>query len=238
MLHQKVGEIFIAAEERADFSASLARFFVPDIGTDRNGLRVVLLVASPHTDEVRDGYPLAGNAGTRARNALNRCYTEGSLPEGPIGRSVYCDHPDFLRLGIMNVSGLPFEEEAYEPCCVPCGENDCRNRPEWAGYKQHMNTIFNGPKRDRRNHRNCQKLDDAITVDLRRRLDCLHIRNPNVRLVRCGNVAQEFYRKAINRPTCDLSHPANRGEGGELWENLDCQNACLRNIVTALGPSR
>lgn len=247
-LNERVGGIFLAREparERVAFSNSLERFLVPDRGTDREELEVVLLVASPHTDEVCDGYPLAGNSGTRIRNALDRCCTERSLPDGSIGRLIYDNHPDFLRLGIMNVSQLPFEREAYEPSYVHCVRNDCRNRREWINYVRHMRTIFNGPERDRRNHRNCKYLDDAISENLRGRLDCLHSRKPNVLLVRCGNVAQEFYRKAINRPPacpidrqpiCDLPHPANRGTGGERWEGLDCQNECLRRIVAALGP--
>lgn len=242
-LNERVGEIFIEAAARAAFSESLARFLVEDAGifepgtdTVRDELRVVLLVASPHTDEVRDGYPLAGSSGTRVRNALDRCYTEGPLPNEPIGSLIYDNHPNFFRLGIMNVSWLPFEREAYEPCCVPCRENDCRNHPEWPNYRIHMNTIFQHPERGRRNRRNCKYLDDAIAADLRGRLEYLHESNPDVLLARCGEVAQKFYEKAgIDMPYCDLPHPANRGRGGDLWHNLDCGNACLQNIIECIG---
>ena len=52
MLHQRVGRIFIETEEREAFSNGLRRFLVPDRGTDRYELRVVLLVESPHFHEI------------------------------------------------------------------------------------------------------------------------------------------------------------------------------------------
>ena len=55
-LLQSIGELF-----STDFSDSLERFHVPDSGTDRGGLRVVLLVESPNTHEVWYRYPLAGH---------------------------------------------------------------------------------------------------------------------------------------------------------------------------------
>lgn len=239
MLHQRVAEIFLEDEgARAPFSGSLARFRVPDTGIDREELNVVLLVASPHTDEVCCGYPLAGShSGTNVRNALNRCHAGGPLPDGPIGELVHNNVPNFLRLGIMNVSELPFEREAYGPDCIPYATEDCRCHPEWPNYERHMNTIFAGPQRDRRNHPNCQRLDNEIAANLRLRLDCLHIIRPDVQLVCCGHIAQEFYRKAINRPPpFNLPHPANRGQGGERWQDLDCQNACLQSILGRLWP--
>ena len=215
LLHQKIGEIFLEDEgARTTFSNSLKRFLVLD-STCRQHFGesgVVLLVESPHIHEVRYRYPLAGNTGIHVRDVLGK-NARRLFPNEPIGRSVYDGHLDFLRLGIMNVSQLPFRRDTYD--CLPVrNANDCQNHEHWTNYKNYMNTIKNGPcvSSDNREIDECKKLDKAITKDLKRRLRILHRRNHCVLLVRCGPVAQEFYRKTgINMPNaCDLPHPARR----------------------------
>ena len=91
LLNERVGAILLANEPpqaRNTFSNSLKRFLVKDAGifepgtnTVRNELRVVLLVESPHTDEVKlsedihNRYPLAGRTGRDVRG--------GTVPPGP-----------------------------------------------------------------------------------------------------------------------------------------------------------
>ena len=255
-LNERVGDIFVEDEgARETFSNSLKRFLVKDTGifepstdTVRNELSVVLLVESPHTHEVGYGYPLAGNTGRYVRKVLNG--GENRLPGGPIGRFVrdgrlggLVNNPEFLLLGIMNVSQLPFQGVAYD--CIPWGgEDDCRNSGIWKDYLKCMRNIkdkyctenFRGFKylgqdgrqrigrlRDERN-----QLYAAITNDLIGRLEYLNRNNPDVRLVCCGKVAQKFYRKTdIHMPnTCNLPHPSY-----SKWQMLnDEERQCLRNI--------
>ena len=263
-LNERVGRIFIEAGARAAFSASLARFlvedagiFVPGTNAVRNELRVVLLVESPHTHEVGYRYPLAGNTGRHVRDVLNG--GENRLPGGPIGRFVYdgrlgglVDNPEFLRLCIMNVSQLPFQEIAYD--CIPWGgEDDCRNSGIWRDYLKCMEHIGDTPRVE--NYRGFEYSDEAgrrrfgrlrdeinqlqneIVEDLRGRLGCLHGNNLDVLLVRCGGIANKFYRRAISREpvivmpnTCDLPHPSKNG-----WQTLNPQERqCLQNIVAHL----
>ena len=251
-LHERVGEIFLANETdevQAAFSASLARFRVedagiiePDTDTVRNELRVVLLVESPHTHEVCHHYPLAGSRGTNAgrivRDKLMDCGL--NFPEQPvsIGQLVHDRHNAVQALGIMNVSQLPFQDTAYD--CTPWVGNDCRCRPEWPNYIRRMKTIKNGPDvcADARRTAECRRLDEEIAGDLGRRLRYLYENNPDVLLVRCGEVAQAFYGKTgIDMPhTCDLPHPNNLGSEGERWQDLNCQNECLQNIIGRVGP--
>lgn len=247
-LHERVGEIFLAnnpAQERTDFSDSLARFLVDDIGTtDREELSVVLLVESPHIHEILYRYPLAGGAGICVRDILGKTANR-LFPNEPIGKSIYDDHPDFLRLGVMNVSRLPMQDDAYRPfrndACeygfIPQEENgDCRDDPEWNNYTGHMNTIRKpaltriDPDR--------QALDNAIVEDLRGRLSCLHENYPDILLVCCGvEVAQSFYNKAANwepvivmPDACNLPHPSRNG-----WQTLNPQEGqCLQDIVARL----
>ena len=244
-LHERVGEIFLANETdevQADFSNSLARFLVPDIGIDQAGLRVVLLVESPHTHEVCHHYPLAGPRGTNAgrivRDKLVQCRPEPQLPRQPIGKLVHQGHSAVQALGIMNVSQLPFQDTAYD--CTPWVENDCRCRPEWPNYIRRMKTIKKDPDvcADDRRTAECIRLDEEIAGDLGRRLRYLYEDNPDVLLVRCGEVAQEFYKKIdiTMLHTCNLPHPNNLGSEGERWQDLNCQNECLQNIIGRVGP--
>ena len=248
-LHERVGEIFLAnesAEAQAPFPGSLVRFRVPDRGTDRNQLRVVLLVESPHTDEVRppeidDRYPLAGSAGRIVKNKLMDCRL--NLPEQPnsIGQLVHDRHNAVQALGIMNVSGLPFQVDPYIR-----HNNGVRQTRCWGDYITCMNFIRNNPKTI--NYQGVQgghlkteinRLQCAIVDDLRRRLRILHGRSPCVLLVRCGDVAQAFYGKTgiTMLHTCNLPHPTNRGSGGELWRNLNCEVPPLQGIINLLWPN-
>lgn len=233
MLLERIGGIF-----DQNLSNSLARFLVPDGGTNRGGLEVVLLVESPHIHEVCYHYPLAGDAGIYVRDVLGK--KAGRLfPNEPIGRSVYDGYLDFLRLGIMNVSQLPFQSDAYD--CLPVqGANDCRNSDHWDDYKRHMNTIKEGPDPNSRDCTNCKSLDDAIAEDLRGRLECLRGNNPDVLLVSCGEVAQAFYGKAINRePAITMPNICNPPYPSiHRWDSLTgCQEECLRDIINRLWPN-
>ena len=236
MLLDSIGGIF-----DQNFSTSLARFRVPDIGIDQAGLGVVLLVESPHTHEVCHHYPLAGpretDAGRIVRDKLMECRQASQLPERPIGRLVL-QGDTVQQLGIMNVSQLPFLGAAYD--CTPWAENDCRGRyDEWRHYIGYMKTIVENPGARRRVHARCLQLDNAIATDLGDRLANLHTNNPDVLLVRCGRAAQAFYGKTdiTMLHTCNLPHPTNRGSGGERWQDLDCEAPRLQEIINRLWPN-
>ena len=238
--------------ERAVFSDSLERFLVPDRGTDRNQLRVVLLVESPHTDEIGlsceidNRYPLAGpkriQAGRHVRDKFMELRPEldlqPDLPEQPIGRLVHERHGTVQGLGIMNVNQLPFQVAPYIQYNNGVRQNRC-----WGDYITCMDFIRNNP--DTIDYRGphgghlkteINRLQCAIVDDLKRRLRILHGRSPCVLLVRCGEVAKNFHEKTdVNMPhTRDLPHPARR----EGWDNLtNCQGECLQEIFGRLWPN-
>ena len=232
MLLQRIGEIF-----DDDFSKKLERCRVPDRGTYLDELRVVLLVESPHTDEVRpplccDRYPLAGEAGKFTRGILDK-YLRSiggiELPDLPIGKLVHIGCPHFIRqLGIMNVSQLPFQESAYQEVC-DAGITDSEN---FTNYKGYMNTIKNNPFALTRTEESCKMLDNAISEDLRVRLIYLYERKPDVLLIRCGEVAQGFYMKACMMNNY-FPYPARH----RRWNDLDYQErVCLQNIIARIIP--
>ena len=228
MLLRRIGEIF-----SNDLSAELERFRVPDRGMCRDELRVVLLVESPHTDEVkplecRNRYPLAGETGKDIRDVFDKC--QGiQLPDKSIGELVYRGSPDFIRqLGIMNVSQLPFQEAAYQ---VHGAETP--NSEEFKNYKKYMKIIKNNPFALTRKKNDCEKLDNAICEDLRARLVALYKHKPDVLLIRCGEVAQGFYMKTCKMKNY-LPYPSKRKN--LRWQNINPQEKkCLQNILFLLG---
>lgn len=87
------------------------RFRVPDlIPASGQPVDLLLVVESPHRDELRTGLPLAGDAGQRALAYLSPV---GSPPEalGPWVATKHAAH-DF-RVGIMNVSPVPLQGKAF-----------------------------------------------------------------------------------------------------------------------------
>ena len=227
----------IAQIFNANLSNNLRRFGVPDSGINRSNLRVVLLLESPHTDEVCYGYPLAGNAGIHVRKVLEKCAGR-LLPNEPIGRSVYEYSSCVPRLGIMNVSQLPFQECAYRNPNPNGAALRTSNRHGYFKCMKHIRKKPNvgnyrgfGPTRHLRNEIN--QLRNAIVEDLKWRLECLSRNNPDVLLICCGWVAQRFYTKTgiVITNTCCLPHPSRQG-----WENLDCQDARLQNILRRIWP--
>ena len=221
-LCDKIGEILIGNEEgrRVSFSKSLRRFFVPDGGTDRKRLKVVLLLESPHTDEVKlpsisHRFPLAGRTGEDVYQELRCLGVE--LPDQlySIGKLVHQGDRAVRYLGIMNVSPLPFQKGAYESVPVPCGVQDCRCDGSWDSYMECMETIRNGALSLRRECTRCQRMDEEISRDLKRRLESLYRRSRRVLLVPCGKVAAAFYLKAM---VPYVPHPTH-----QAWRNVGCQ---------------
>ena len=254
-LLQRVMEIF-----GQDISNNLERFFVLDGGTDRCGLSVVLLVESPHIHEVYYRYPLAGDAGIYVRDVLGK-EARRLFPNEPIGRSVDDGHLDFLRLGIMNVSRLPFQSKAYDR--IPWEDAvGCRNHRRWRDYLECMEHIKDAPGvgnyeglkyPDKDKHSKIGRgigrlkdelndLRDAIANDLIGRLEHLHGNYPDVLLVCCGEVAQKFYRRAIIiKPAiampniCNLPYPSFYSWDGDKLTDPE-ERRCLLNIGNLLWP--
>ena len=249
MLLESIGDIF-----DQDLSNSLERFLVPDRGTDREGLEVVLLVESPHTTEVRPyaidaRYPLAGatetSAGRRVTDKFIECGLELAPPVGPVGSLVH-QGDTVQQLGIMNVCQLPFQEGAYINQGSEHQGDEVRQNERWPDYIRCMVYIrkepyvrhyqgFGDPNGNGAGHLEGEinQLQDVIAEDLRERLDTLCENYPDVLLVPCGKVAAAFYLKAR---VAYLPHPTNRGRRGERWVDLNCQNACLQRILERLQP--
>ena len=231
-LHQKIGEIFLAngpADARKAFSDSLERFLVPDRGTIqddgtvRDELRVVLLLESPHTDEVElpeihNRHPLAGRSGQDVTKVLMEWLPGLNLQDNEsIGSLVNREHCDTRWLGIMNVSWLPFQKKPYKE-----QDNGVRQNVCWDDYITCMKYIKDHPgvktyrgkddaKTQRLQQLRCkiEELESAIIEDLKGRLMLIKSARDGVLLVCCGEVARQIYEKTdVSMCDTDAPHPS------------------------------
>lgn len=247
-LHQRISEIFmpLAPEaERMAFSNRLEqRFLVRDGGLGHD-LRVILLVESPHKDEVSQSdvngrFPLAGSTGQHVRERLNSWISHWTLPARSIGQLVHEGCNAVQQLRIMNVSRLPLQSSAYasvqrnwrhmqgQKNCLRCMER-IRSAP-CANYRG-----FPNPSRGLRSgylKEEIHQLRLAIAEDLRGRLDHIRRENPSTLLICCGRVAQAFYLRAgvVFENTCCFPHPSYGG-----WRSVDA--AKKQKLIDALSTS-
>ncbi len=199
---------------------ALAKRYVPDLVAKSADtgcaaccpVRVVLLLESPHTDEVCSGYPLAGESGS---DVAEKLVEWGLLPrasEGdrdPIGRIIRCGNSHVQWLGLMNVSNLPLQKVAYNLCNIsPCLKLLlCR-----------FGKIRTGVKSDFLPHRRnpiTQRVQEVIIDDLADRIRQLLRRcTSSPMFVPCGRVAQAFFRKASQRIEENIFELSNIPEPG------------------------
>jgi len=92
-------------------TGSFKKYRVPDLLPERGyEVEVLLVVESPHIDELRTGLPLSGDAG---RRALTFLLPSGRLPEalGPYLAGLHTTNNP--RMGILNVCPVPLQSGAF-----------------------------------------------------------------------------------------------------------------------------
>jgi len=156
----------------------------------------ILLAESPHTSEVSEKYPMAGDTGKEVSRVLGEMIgvaDTNKLPALGYLLSKTCLDPCWTRFGIMNVSRLPLQKEAYTKNGY-AGESECF-RILIDTFRTLRNDMSVKPK-SRRDPRTCQ-VQKAILSDLQARLDGLSKKiseeNPETSfyIVPCGQVADD-----------------------------------------------
>lgn len=80
------------------------------VPTDGSDVELLLVLESPHTDELRNGVPLAGDAGQRALRFLS---PNGAPPEA-LGPYIATRHAaGDTRIALVNASPLPLQRSAF-----------------------------------------------------------------------------------------------------------------------------
>lgn len=87
--------------------------YVPDL-VPGNGIRVVLLLESPHINEVSHGFPLAGPSGQMvAAKMASWDLLDHQLANQGTSIGAIVSRQDIQWLGLMNVCELPLQDGAY-----------------------------------------------------------------------------------------------------------------------------
>ncbi|TDP11576.1 uracil-DNA glycosylase family protein [Halanaerobium congolense] len=200
-------------------SNKLDKFIVEDLYSGED-VEILFILESPHTDEVKYQYPVAGNSGREMSDIL---FNRGDIPIGFIVK-----HIEYMRkemnidltknIGIMNVSQLPLQLSTYE-------DEDI----ELLEVLSSLNFIKKAITKDKSSintkHRNnfTNSLKKIICDDFEMRLTDL-IRRCNLKLIiPCGNFAQSFLEKFFKENQIDhvntiwgVPHPS-RG----LWRQKE-----------------
>lgn len=86
---------------------NFSNFFVDDLLDEKT--KVIFVLESPHTQEVKNGYPVAGKSGKDMSNVL---FEDESLKKISFGKLIY--DKKISGFGILNVSNIPLQKSAYK----------------------------------------------------------------------------------------------------------------------------
>ena len=203
------------------FGRRLARFVessvVPDLPEgDWGGVKVVLLLESPHKVEVRAGRPLAGNSGASVTRDLGENVPAMRGVAGAVGDLVANGDRRVWWLGIMNASRLPLQASAY-----PANGADHRvDIPAWSEFAKCLPYVRGKRSVTERNEA-ALLMERAIVEDLQERLDGMPVEN-DLLLVCCGKFAQSIFERTRVRDTIRIAyapHPSNSQWQQERYAN-------------------
>lgn len=82
-------------------------YFVNDLIYDDT--ETIFVLESPHVDEVKNGYPVAGKSGKDMSKILIQ---DINLKHQPFGKLIY--EREIQKFGILNISNIPLQKTAYD----------------------------------------------------------------------------------------------------------------------------
>ena len=193
----------------------LARFVESSVVSDLprddwGGVKVVLLIESPHKDEVNRGHPLAGDSGESVTKGLGENIPAMCGVAGAVGDLVAKGDQRVSWLGIMNASRLPLQAGAYRKN----GDGRRADVPAWSEFAKCLRYIKPRSKKPQKEkpdrpvtERNEAALlmERAIVRDLQKRLDGVPAGN-GLLLVCCGRFAQSIFERTEVRDTIRIAY--------------------------------
>ena len=218
----------------------LERYVVPDIpkAEDCSAVKIVFLVESPHTEEVRDRYPLAGSSGCNVTKDLifDHDLGEGLADEyrnAPIGSLAKAK---ISWLSIMNVSLLPLQKSAYNNT----EEKSNQMRTLWCALKEIKGEMEQSKDRDPDLCPISSNVYDIILKDLACRIEqIIGYTKCRPNFVPFGNIARRSLcrvngiRQKQNLPELSFFN-CRRVPHPSVWSRLqnskrkECLNAALQ----------
>ena len=172
--------------------------------------KTILVLESPHVDEVRAGHPLAGNSGRAVTRALKRNTSIRSTLEqiermNQDNEAIGCilkHRPGTLRLGLMNASRLPLQIMVYCSRRKMARPAAFRETDRWYHWQRHseflcfLQTVKYNPELlsvEAGHH--AFRVYRALLNDLKSRLERLPT---GALVVPCGKVARAFVDGVTN----------------------------------------
>ncbi len=139
-------------------------YFVDDLIDEDS--KIIFVLESPHTDEVKNGYPVAGKSGKDISKVLF------SLEE-PFGKLLY--EKKITDIGILNVSNYPLQKSAYK-------NQDIKEL-------EFFELIRQNPKLRKYDKNGINIITTKIMEDFKNRLSTCR----DKKIVLCGNFAQNAF---------------------------------------------
>ena len=196
--------------------------------------RTILLLESPHVDEVPAGHPLAGQSGKDVTEALKRNRSiettlgqiESTNQDSSDNEAIGCilqRCSGTLRLGLMNACRLPLQITAYCPRRQAIRPVAFREADRWYHWQRHsgflcfLQTVRDNPKLlsvEAEHH--AFRVYRVLLSDLKSRLDGLPA---DARVVPCGKVARAFVAGAISLEGYqDVAKIWGYRGGAQIWD--------------------
>ena len=157
---------------------SVPNYFVPDIeNCDKKDVKYIILVESPHTDEVNsaenteDRYPLAGNSGKSVAKFLFDL-------DDSIGNLIKNNATSIPNTAIVNVCNVPLQ-------LVKKSNDTDKNT------KETINNVYNELEDDLKYVRDNCKVIEGLKENLETRL--AEYKESNATIIVCGEFAQTYF---------------------------------------------
>ena len=175
----------------------LKNYFVDDLLDDKN--KVIFVLESPHTQEVKNGYPVAGKSGNDMSKVLFNM-------DEAFGRIVY--EKKITNIGILNVCNYPMQMSAYGDArllgCVSMEYFEkIRQNPKLRKTANPVNQVIQG-----------------MMNDFKNRLS-LHV---DKKIVLCGNFAQNAFDSVMNesdfKEVLRVPHPSFNNWKKEKYKDV------------------
>lgn len=187
---------------------------MPDLPAgDWDGVKAILLLESPHKEEVQVGRSLVGRSGETVTEAIQINVSAMRGVDGAIGDLVACGNQRVSWLGIMNASRLPLKARAYPAC----GAARPADMPGWPEYTKCLAYVRGDERPVTERYEAALLLERTLVEDLQKRLDDIPAER-GLFLVCCGEFAQRTFERTRARDTIRIAyapHPA-----GGWWEKL------------------
>lgn len=212
-----------------DGSGPNRTFHVPDLVSQTSEeVRLLILLESPHVDELDAGRPVVGSAGRSGLEYLLSQKTDESL-----GNYVKAKHDaGDWRIAIMNVSNVPLQKKAFARRTPPP-----LSPSEWEVLRRVRTSkakAVNGTTSAAAN-----QVSEMLLIGLQARIDILTF-DADAAFVAAGPCAQRFARSLQGLPTppVDVHHPSYGSwmKHPKKDEHVELRDVFSQNITPLSSP--